>query len=628
MSSIQDAVDLLQTVDAGGVPAFITNKLRQTAEANGVEVSDSMTPNDVIASLRQQVESAFLDRWVRVQEMVQSGHIAKSEEMEARIARVRQADDTGDMAGGIQEMDAILSGPKAAAPVPKEERPKLVPDPSPKEEKPAKPIDTSRLDALFDKLDAELTAVEQAIESEPAEQNDDRTPSSDSFAGQEVAAEKQDSAERSNTEQPNAAAAPAVVADIATTVTAPTSMQAAPATTEPDRTESHSIEPTYDKDAAAASYQAGLQKMAARHGSKKTPDEPRFAPRDYGVPPEQAQDRKVKELVQQAKQLVQKDLQAIATEEIAASRGGYTAKFPPRLAEVAAWNRTQQGPPPLPKEQAEFFNRQYAEITGQQTEYFPSQRYGPRDIESKASPQVSSPPPSGQQAAPSSAGGNSSETPNSSSEQGSSPEIPDNSPEASAEAPSGSQAAPSMGGDDGYVDPVQKLKAEFGAKFGEMDENLAKLPGHDPERMEKFGQEAAHGMDVQSPGLWDVMSGKAHLDWQTQEYEFKRTSAKPAKRWDEAQKGRQSAPSIRDGERGEGVAWSSSGSSGSAGGGSSFDRDVVNLLKEIRDLLKSKDGKKDQQPTAAGNGSGFLAALPPKPAMVPNTVPAIKGVAK
>jgi len=588
------------------------------------------------------LEQQFLDRWIAVQDMVRAGHLAKTEEMEKRIARVRQADDDGDMAGGIKEMDAILGGPKAAAPVPKEERPKLVPDPTPKEEKPAKPIDTSRLDALFDKLDAELSAVEQAIESESAEQetqqetqNGDRTPNGKPVAGQDVTAQETQAAERSNTEQPNAS-----VTDPATTATAPPSMQAAPTVSEPSPAATEpataTAEPGYDRQAAVSGYEAGLQKMAARHGAKKTPDEPRFAPRNYGVPPEQAQDRKVKELVQQAKQLVQKDLQAIAAAEIAANRGGYTAKHPPRLAEIAAWNRTQQGPPPLPKEQAEFFNRQYAEITGQQTEYFPSQRYGPNDIESKAAAKAASadggaPPPSGQQAAPGAGGegGNSSETPNSSQGQGSSPEIPDNSQEASAEAPSGSQAAPSMGGEgDGYVDPVQKLKAEFADQSKAFSAEMDEIDPEHSKRMAKFGKEAAHGMDAQSPGLWDVMSGQANLDWRTQEYEFKRTTAKPAKRWDEAQKGRQSAPSIRDGERGEGVAGFSSGSSGSAGGGSSFDRDVVNLLKEIRDLLKSKDGKKDQPSTATGNGNGFLAALPPKPAMVPNTVPAIKGVAK
>lgn len=47
-----DAEDLLKSVDEGGVPAFITNKLRKVASDHGIEISPADTPNDVVNKLR------------------------------------------------------------------------------------------------------------------------------------------------------------------------------------------------------------------------------------------------------------------------------------------------------------------------------------------------------------------------------------------------------------------------------------------------------------------------------------------------------------------------------------------------------------------------------------------------
>jgi hypothetical protein len=44
---------LLESVDAGGVPAFITQNLLRIARDNGLEVGGDATPNDVVAALRR-----------------------------------------------------------------------------------------------------------------------------------------------------------------------------------------------------------------------------------------------------------------------------------------------------------------------------------------------------------------------------------------------------------------------------------------------------------------------------------------------------------------------------------------------------------------------------------------------
>lgn len=48
---------LLRSVDAGGIPAFMTTHLRQIAEDNGLKVGAGDTPNDVIAALRGKLQA-------------------------------------------------------------------------------------------------------------------------------------------------------------------------------------------------------------------------------------------------------------------------------------------------------------------------------------------------------------------------------------------------------------------------------------------------------------------------------------------------------------------------------------------------------------------------------------------
>jgi hypothetical protein len=49
------AGDLLRSVDAGGVPAFVTGNLRQIASENGVEVGPGWTPNEIVDAIRALV---------------------------------------------------------------------------------------------------------------------------------------------------------------------------------------------------------------------------------------------------------------------------------------------------------------------------------------------------------------------------------------------------------------------------------------------------------------------------------------------------------------------------------------------------------------------------------------------
>lgn len=48
----QSAIDLLRSVDAGGVPAFVTTNLIQVAADNGIEVTGQQTPNEIIETIR------------------------------------------------------------------------------------------------------------------------------------------------------------------------------------------------------------------------------------------------------------------------------------------------------------------------------------------------------------------------------------------------------------------------------------------------------------------------------------------------------------------------------------------------------------------------------------------------
>lgn len=50
----QAARELLIAVDAGGVPAFVTSNLKQIALENGIEVTASSTPNEIIAAVRSK----------------------------------------------------------------------------------------------------------------------------------------------------------------------------------------------------------------------------------------------------------------------------------------------------------------------------------------------------------------------------------------------------------------------------------------------------------------------------------------------------------------------------------------------------------------------------------------------
>jgi hypothetical protein len=51
------AVQLLQAVDKGGVPAFISPAMVTVAQENGVAVAGDWTPNQVIEALRSKVSA-------------------------------------------------------------------------------------------------------------------------------------------------------------------------------------------------------------------------------------------------------------------------------------------------------------------------------------------------------------------------------------------------------------------------------------------------------------------------------------------------------------------------------------------------------------------------------------------
>lgn len=55
------AGDLLRSVDAGGIPAFVTGNLRQIASDNGIEVGPGWTPNEIVAAIRAKVRDAEPD---------------------------------------------------------------------------------------------------------------------------------------------------------------------------------------------------------------------------------------------------------------------------------------------------------------------------------------------------------------------------------------------------------------------------------------------------------------------------------------------------------------------------------------------------------------------------------------
>jgi len=52
------AREVLRAVDAGGVPAFVTNNLKQVARDNGIEVTPQWTPNEIVDALRHKARLA------------------------------------------------------------------------------------------------------------------------------------------------------------------------------------------------------------------------------------------------------------------------------------------------------------------------------------------------------------------------------------------------------------------------------------------------------------------------------------------------------------------------------------------------------------------------------------------
>ena len=46
------ASELLQSIDAGGVPAFVTSSLIEIACENDITVPDYWTPNEIVAAIR------------------------------------------------------------------------------------------------------------------------------------------------------------------------------------------------------------------------------------------------------------------------------------------------------------------------------------------------------------------------------------------------------------------------------------------------------------------------------------------------------------------------------------------------------------------------------------------------
>ena len=45
---------LLHSVDAGGIPAFVTSNLKQIALENGIEITEQWTPNQIIEAIREK----------------------------------------------------------------------------------------------------------------------------------------------------------------------------------------------------------------------------------------------------------------------------------------------------------------------------------------------------------------------------------------------------------------------------------------------------------------------------------------------------------------------------------------------------------------------------------------------
>ncbi len=48
--------DLLRSVDAGGIPAFVSSNLIEIAYDNGIDVSDDWTPNEIVDAIRAKAQ--------------------------------------------------------------------------------------------------------------------------------------------------------------------------------------------------------------------------------------------------------------------------------------------------------------------------------------------------------------------------------------------------------------------------------------------------------------------------------------------------------------------------------------------------------------------------------------------
>lgn len=48
------AYALLQSVDSGGIPAFVTSHLKQIALDNGIPLTDQWTPNQIVEAIRRK----------------------------------------------------------------------------------------------------------------------------------------------------------------------------------------------------------------------------------------------------------------------------------------------------------------------------------------------------------------------------------------------------------------------------------------------------------------------------------------------------------------------------------------------------------------------------------------------
>jgi predicted RNase H-like nuclease (RuvC/YqgF family) len=47
-----EALQLLRSVEQGGVPAFVSERLQKIAEQHGIEVTSETTPNEIVEALR------------------------------------------------------------------------------------------------------------------------------------------------------------------------------------------------------------------------------------------------------------------------------------------------------------------------------------------------------------------------------------------------------------------------------------------------------------------------------------------------------------------------------------------------------------------------------------------------